>query len=314
MIDGQKNMNTIFVSVIMSTYNESEKDLILSIESILNQIYTDFEFIIINDNPTSDDLRTVLEKYRQQDHRIRILTNEQNLGLVKSLNKGWQAASGTYIARMDADDIAEFTRLADQLNYIRKNHLDLVGSWIRVIDEDNMVIDAAVKFPVKDSEIKKRIVYGSCLAHPTWMIKRSVYESLNGYRLIHSCEDYDFILRAIKAGYKFGNIPKIELNYRIRSNGISVTNSNKQYLLRRYLVNHRKNILSIEQIDGYLESEQYKNDLGELEQFQKTKEKLKESASYRRPLGVLRNGADFIFNRYFFLYVGEKRENHKRLT
>ena len=75
------------ISVIMSTFNESEEELSLSIQSILNQTYKKFEFIIINDNPENAQLGIVLEKFKQQDPRIRLVKNEKNIGLAASLNK-----------------------------------------------------------------------------------------------------------------------------------------------------------------------------------------------------------------------------------
>ena len=116
------------VTVLLSVYN-GERYLRESIESILNQTFTDFEFLIINDGST-DDSRRIISSY--DDPRIQLIDNEQNIGLSQSLNKGLKLARGTYIARQDADDISEPERLAKQVSYMDRNpHIALLGSWYR---------------------------------------------------------------------------------------------------------------------------------------------------------------------------------------
>src|SRR5690625_452840 len=94
------------ITVLMSIYNEDMLWLRDSIESILNQTYQNFEFIIINDNPSNDINKVILKEYIKKDNRIKIIENDTNLGLTLSLNKGLRESTGLYIARMDADDIA----------------------------------------------------------------------------------------------------------------------------------------------------------------------------------------------------------------
>ena len=102
------------ISVLMSTYNETESELSQSIESILHQTYRNIQFLIVNDNPANPTLAHTLSRYAASDSRIQIVENEQNLGLVASLNRGWKLAKGQYIARMDADDIALPHRLESE--------------------------------------------------------------------------------------------------------------------------------------------------------------------------------------------------------
>ena len=109
------------ISVLMSVYNEPIDWMRQAIESILNQTYKDFEFIIVNDNPEREENQFVLNEYRNKDSRIIILCNEHNIGLTKSLNKGLTVANGEYIARMDADDIALPKRFEKQALYLAKN-------------------------------------------------------------------------------------------------------------------------------------------------------------------------------------------------
>jgi len=106
------------VSVLMSVYKEPESWISASIESILNQDFTDFEFIIINDNPESFPIKLLLDKYLRLDKRIKVFTNDQNRGLIYCLNYGLSKSEGKYIARMDADDISHCTRLRIQFNFL----------------------------------------------------------------------------------------------------------------------------------------------------------------------------------------------------
>ena len=106
----------------MAVYN-GEKYLCEAIESMLNQTYTNFEFLIINDGST-DTTEEIILSYK--DERIRYIKNEQNLKLIASLNKGLVLANGKYIARMDADDISMLERLEKQVDF---NFEDLLKSY-----------------------------------------------------------------------------------------------------------------------------------------------------------------------------------------
>lgn len=237
------------ISVLMSTYNEKEEELIKSIESILNQTYRNLEFIIINDNPKNETLDNILSFYQRKDDRIRIYKNQKNLGLVSSLNIGLKHTTGEYVARMDADDIASEDRLEMQLNYMLANNFDFIGSFIEIIDDEGNNQNINMKFPITSKTISYLIRFGNCIPHPTWLLKRSVYISLNGYRKVPHCEDYDFILRAIKAGFKLSNLPLVKLKYRIRNSGISESNKQEQLLIRYYLAMHKNDIISINPSD-----------------------------------------------------------------
>ena len=107
------------ISVIMSAYND-ENSVKLAIDSILNQNYQDFEFLIMDDFST-DNTFEICKDYSKLDERIIVYRNDTNLGLTKSLNKGIKIAKGEYIARMDADDICNINRFALQINYLQKN-------------------------------------------------------------------------------------------------------------------------------------------------------------------------------------------------
>ena len=106
------------ISVIMSTYNR-ENYLPAAMESILNQTYTDFEFIIIDDAST-DNTAKLLQEYQEKDSRIVVISNPQNLGYNKNLTTGFKLAKGKYLARMDDDDISLPTRFEKQVDFLEK--------------------------------------------------------------------------------------------------------------------------------------------------------------------------------------------------
>src|SRR3989344_5781814 len=120
------------ISVLMPAYN-ARKYIGEAIESILNQTFKDFEFIIINDCST-DKTKKIIEEYANKDARIKLINNATNLGLTKSLNIGLKEARGEYVARLDADDVALPERLEKQYEFMEKNkETTLVGAWAEII-------------------------------------------------------------------------------------------------------------------------------------------------------------------------------------
>lgn len=249
------------VSVIMSTYKEEENYLRAAIESILNQTYKDFEFIIILDNPENNLHISIIQEYAEHDKRVNFHINEKNLGLTKSLNKGLSLAKGRYICRMDADDISENDRIKIQKKYLEENNYDLIGGITQIIDENNNAIYSIKKVPTDFSNIKKIIKYNQCIAHPTWFGKKEIFDNLNGYREIPLCEDYDFTLRAILKGYAISNINEQVLKYRMTSNSISRNNLLEQFLYSKYITKCycKKKIADINLAKKYVEKNSTEN-------------------------------------------------------
>jgi glycosyltransferase involved in cell wall biosynthesis len=137
------------ISVVMSVYN-GEKYLRQAIESILQQTYTDFEFIIIDDGST-DSSREIIQSY--DDKRIRLVINEQNIGLTKSLNKGIRLAKGEFIARMDADDISLPQRFEKQVAYLDSHpEVGVLGTYANIIDHRGKIINNII-FPTEHETI-----------------------------------------------------------------------------------------------------------------------------------------------------------------
>lgn len=300
-------MNNPLISVIMSTYNETLVELNKSLNSILNQTYENIEFIIVNDNPGNSVLANFMKSVN--DPRVRFIINDSNMGLVASLNKALSCASGEYIARMDADDIAIKDRLEKQLEYLVNNKLDMVGSDIELIDENDIVIKKKMHFPSNEKSIRKYIVWGSCMAHPTWLVKREVYTYFNGYRNVPYCEDYDFLLRVVLDGnYRMGNISNIYLKYRVRNEGISTSNANMQYLVRRYLsIQFKKKHVPLEKdIRVYLSSDEFRNSVEDYSEYIRIKRTIKTGALYKIFLIIFNKNLYYDLYEKINLYLRER--------
>lgn len=157
------------VSVIMPAYN-SEKYIAEAIDSILNQTYTDFEFIIINDG-SNDRTERIIKSYK--DTRIKYFANEKNKGIVYTLNKGLQLAKGDYIVRMDSDDISKETRIQKQIDFM-ENHpkVGVLGTGIKIFGEG--IKEEVRLFNTSPDMLKAELLFHCCVAHPTVMIRKSV--------------------------------------------------------------------------------------------------------------------------------------------
>lgn len=229
---GSLILNRPAISVVMSTYNRAAF-LPRSIESILNQTFADFEFIIVNDG-SSDETAKVLNLFAAKDKRIRVITNEHNQGLVYSLNLGLDLARGKYIARMDDDDVSLPTRFEKQYAFMEQNpDFVAVGSWIGRPDNEK-------KWPFHDEtdpEKLKVVLYLNRvpISHPASFIRRSF---LNEHGIRYSsaykaAEDRKFWLDIFDAEGKIGNLPEVLLLFRLHG-------SNPKEYYRDQWLNSRK--------------------------------------------------------------------------
>lgn len=186
------------ISVIMSVYN-GEEYIADSIKSILNQTFSDFEFLIIDDGSTDKTL-TIINDF--VDNRIKLIRNEINIGLPASLNKGIKLATGKYIARQDADDISEENRLEKQFNYAESNNVDLLGSASYNIDMDGNILSLSLfndfeKFDSEDLLFEKRMLF----AHGTAFIRRETLLEVGLYNEgFYYAQDAELWMRFVKLG------------------------------------------------------------------------------------------------------------------
>lgn len=205
------------VTVLVPVFN-AEKYLKESLESILNQYYKNLELLIINDGSTDNSANIV---HSFSDHRIRLIHNGENKGLIRTLNYGLELAKGTYIARHDADDIAIIDRIEKQVNFLDENpDIDLIGGYAELIDEKGNPF-TTIQVPTNYEDILKTIYNVNCFIHPSVMYRASTARAIGGYHIsaIYA-EDYDLWLKFIERS-KVVNLAEKLVRYRIHPDQIS---------------------------------------------------------------------------------------------
>ncbi|WP_058953374.1 glycosyltransferase [Clostridium tyrobutyricum] len=203
------------VSIIMGVYNcNNEKELDDSINSIINQTYRDWEFIICNDGSTNKTLE-LLKDEEKKDSRIKVISYKKNHGLAYALNKCIEVSSGIYIARQDSDDISKNDRIEKQLDFIEENKkVSMVGCICDVIDENG--IWGELLLP--ENPTKKDFYWNSPFLHPSMLIKKEDLIKAGVYRIskeTNRCEDYDLFMRMYSLGMKGYNIQEKLYKYKI---------------------------------------------------------------------------------------------------
>ncbi|MDO4921683.1 MAG: glycosyltransferase [Phascolarctobacterium sp.] len=209
------------VSVVMGVYNcRDSAALYRSVQSIIAQTYTDWEFIIIDDGST-DNTFELLQKIKELDTRIRIERYAKNKGLAFALNHGISLAEGQYIARMDDDDISREDRLAKQIAYLETHkEIDFVGSIARVFNNNG--VWGVLKMP--EAPAKNDFLWNIPFIHPTMVFRKNIFDVVQ-YSTDASnrrCEDYTLVMDLYSKGYKGHNIQETLLDY-------YVANGSKKY-------------------------------------------------------------------------------------
>jgi glycosyltransferase involved in cell wall biosynthesis len=211
------------VTVLMAVYN-GEPFLAEAMQSILDQTFTDFEFLIIDDGST-DKTVAVIEGFC--DFRIRLIRNTKNCGLVDSLNLGLELARGEYIVRMDADDISLPLRLERQVDFMDQNpEVGVCGSWLEAFHDTSVAVWSP---PLFDAEIKASLLFESVLYHPTVIIRYSMFPGfLFKYdKEYQNAEDYELWCR-LSPLCRFANIGEVFLKYRLHDKSIGKSRSDIQ--------------------------------------------------------------------------------------
>lgn len=205
------------ISVVMAVYN-GEKYLREAIQSVLDQTYTDFEFIIINDGST-DNSEQIIKSFT--DDRIKYFSKEHS-GLINSLNLGLEKSRGEFIARFDADDISEPNRLAEQIKFFENNPQDvLVGSYATIINEAGIKTGELNYPPISWKKIKSYSLLHNPFIHSSVMFRKALISTIGNYnKKFKHIEDYEFWTRIIYK-YPCANIPLPLIRYRLHNNQIT---------------------------------------------------------------------------------------------
>lgn len=282
------------VSVIMSIYNEPLSYIKESVDSILKQTLTDFEYIIVNDNPTRGDIKDYLLSF--QDKRIKFIQNEYNIGLAESMNKAVLFSQSPYLARMDADDIAVPNRIEEEYEVINQGRYDLVFSAYSCIDaEANPVVTIPHSYYTPE-ELPRKILVESVIHHPTVMMTREIFNRVGGYRNFPCAQDADMWLRMLYAGCRFYMIPKVLHKYRINPESVSAKKWYMQKLTIYYIndlfiqrLKKGEDDFSFENYKKYLENNEIGNE--------------REAQKLRRAFDFLERGAEYSFKKKRILAI-----------
>lgn len=200
------------IAVIMSVYNGAQY-LYAATQSILDQDFTNFEFIIVNDGST-DNSDAVLDAFAARDTRIRLISRE-NRGLVSSLNEAIAAAKAPYLARMDADDIAMPRRLSKQYMFMQQHSdVGVLGTNTHELDTTGRIVECRDFYPDTQAEIVAMMRDYPPLCHPSVMMRTDLIRNIGGYRsAFRHAEDYDLWLRLSRIT-QIRNLPERLLLYR----------------------------------------------------------------------------------------------------
>lgn len=216
------------VSIYMPVFNASPY-LHQSIESILNQTYTNFEFIIVDDASTDDSWK-IIKSYAKKDKRIVAIKNHLNLGVCLTSNIAISKAKSTLIARMDADDISFGNRIAKQVNYLKKHpKVVALGTQCIVIDKDENII-ANKNFPIEPKESRDIIFWAIPIQQPSMMVNtKKLPKDFVWYNPhLTSGEEVDLFFRFLLHG-EIANLPDDLLFYRHLDNSLSHINLKKSF-------------------------------------------------------------------------------------
>jgi glycosyltransferase involved in cell wall biosynthesis len=216
--------NPPLVTAVMPVFN-AERFVRQAIRSTLDQSFTDFEFLIIDDG-CADRSVSVIKSFN--DPRIKLVQNEHNEGVSRSFNKGIVLSSGRYIARVDADDINLPERFSKQVRFLEcHGDIGILGTNVIPMDEHgNDAMRRPWVVPTKPEVIKWALLFYISVNNPTVMVRRNVYERFGGCRPdFVAAEDYEFWLRC-RRDVGIANLPDTCVRYRIHSTNLTVTQKN----------------------------------------------------------------------------------------
>jgi glycosyltransferase involved in cell wall biosynthesis len=234
------------VTCLMSVYN-GESYLCEAIESILDQAFTNFEFIIINDGSTDDSL-LIIEKFN--DPRIRLVCNNENIGLTKSLNKGIELSNGKYIARIDADDISLPNRLSEQVDFMEKNSaIGMVCSKTLKINDSGQEIESHSHYTEHD--IRFFLFLNNSIKHSSAFIRSDILEryGLSYEEKFKTSQDYRLWTKILLVS-RIQEIDKYLVKIRQHDKAVSIIDSGDQQANARIIAKDYLHSVGLE-LDEY---------------------------------------------------------------
>ena len=297
------------VSVIMSIYNEPKSYIIDCFNSIIKQSLTEFEVIVILDNPErQNEVEEVFVLLG--DNRFNLIVNENNVGLAESMNIAMSLASSDVLARMDADDICYIDRLKVEYEYIQKGYDVVFSKYLRIDETGHLLSDQTIPFgnPTPQQIRKELLFRNSYIHHPTVMMKKNALLNVGGYRPFPCSQDFDLWLRMNEIGCTFYLCDQPLLYYRINSSSISSTRWFQQRLTIFYIfrlsverASKRYDSFSLESYYKYLNNNGLKS--------QRAQKRLKESLEMHSEAIKLKKSG----SKYLSLLIQIRALIHSRL-
>jgi glycosyltransferase involved in cell wall biosynthesis len=211
-------MSAMTISVLMSVY---KSDVPEYLDKAIKSVWTDQtlrpnQIVLVEDGDLGEGLISVIANWKLElGEKLTVLKNEKNIGLTKSLNKGIKYVTSSLIARMDSDDISEPTRFEKQADFLQAHpEVDIVGGALREFNDENPNLRIR-HYPETNEEVKKYIVKASPLAHPTVMMRRSIFDNGLCYNeKYRTSQDIALWYDALLKGHKIANIQDITINFR----------------------------------------------------------------------------------------------------
>lgn len=227
------NTGEPLVSVVMATYNTGYPMIREAVGSLINQTYTNWELILIDDCSTEFNDFSFLDEYK--DSRIKIFHNEENMGCTRCFNKGVRLAQGEYIARLDADDIALPHRFAKQVQFMQTHpETKVVSGGFKYF---GIKADVSLCIPNNPEFIRTTLLLTNSLAHSTLMFRRTLFTEDGLYydESFRYAQDYDLLVRICGRGIKITQLPECLVYIRTHGSQISAVNTKTRTQQRGFM-------------------------------------------------------------------------------
>lgn len=215
------------ISCIMANYNTDPVMFRAALDSILNQTFSNFELILIDDKSTNENSKKVIDEYCKKDSRIVAIYNNENKGLAGSLNEGLKIARGKFIARFDTDDICVKNRFERQLTYMEDRQIDICSTFAHLFGEYEGVVSTNF---ISCGEVAAQLLFSCYIYHTPVMMRRSFLErhGLSYDVAFDGAEDFDLFSRCREEKGKICIIPEVMFHYRLHSKSVCHTQNTKQ--------------------------------------------------------------------------------------
>jgi glycosyltransferase involved in cell wall biosynthesis len=236
-----EDMHAPVISIIMCVYN-GESYLREAIDSVLDQTFSDFELVIVDDGSTDTSVDII---HTYTDLRVRLIQHSRNIGLVAARNNALRCALGEYVAILDCDDIAYPERLVRQLRFLSQNPgFGMVGSWIEIIDGRGNPTGVVMRYPAAPNEIPSLLLFGNYFSQSSVLIRKACLPQ-EYYRPEYPvAEDYDLWVR-LAAESKLWNIQEVLTKYRVHSPSTSFNKAELMEQCVRKIITNQLSLIGI---------------------------------------------------------------------